>query len=90
MSSVDFISAHNVHSQIECLLNCVNEKECTGFKYKSVTKGESVNCKLSKSAGENDRVVNYDDQGWQFFFNANYSKFTIRYSHFSVHDIIVA
>ena len=75
MTSGDIISTHNVHSEIECLFNCLTGKRCVGFKYRSAS--ESVNCQLSKSTGRNEHLVNCDVQGWQIFIDINTSKYGI-------------
>lgn len=68
MKLADIISNHTVLTQIECSFNCLSEEECIGFKYKSDTNSETVNCQLSRSEGMFD-VVNEDDEDWQFFID---------------------
>ena len=62
----DIISTHHVHSQLDCSFCCGNEATCVGFKYKHGVSSPSVNCQLSNTTGENNRVDD-DDQGWVYF-----------------------
>jgi hypothetical protein len=66
----DNISALHVHFEMDCSFACLKEPTCVGFKYKHGVSGQSVNCQLSNTTGEND-LADERDKGWAYFIDIN-------------------
>ena len=65
LTEMDVISFLNVHSELECIVECLARTGCVSFNYKSKTSGQE-NCQLSDKTRDEIAEVLKDGE-WVFY-----------------------
>lgn len=65
LTEMDVISFLNVHSELECVIECLARTGCVSFNYKSKASGQE-NCQLSNKTRDEIAEVRKDGE-WVFY-----------------------